>query len=59
MLFSSMVDALGEIRLGKSFRGVWPACVTCSLIEEWVAHRKTPMLDLVPSELREQGVRYT
>ena len=43
------MDVLGDIRLGKSFKVFPPLPMTWALIEESVAHRKTPMLDLVPT----------
>ena len=43
------MDALGDIRLGRSFKAFPSLPVTWALIEESVAHRKTPMLDLVPT----------
>ena len=43
------MDALGDIRLGKSFKVFPPLPMTWALIEESVAHRKTPMLDVVPT----------
>ena len=43
------MDALGDIRLGKSFKAFPPLPMTWALIEESVAHRKTPMLDLIPT----------
>ena len=47
--FSAILDALGDIRLGKSFKAFPPLPMTWALIVESVAHKKTPMLDLVPT----------
>ena len=49
LLVTAVVEALGDIRIGRSSeRGLLPL-MKWSLIEESVAHRKTPMLDLVPT----------
>lgn len=49
MVLTAMVEALGDIMIGRSCeRGLLPP-MKWSLIEESVAHRKTPMLDLVPT----------
>lgn len=49
MSFSAIVDALGDIRLGKPFKAFPPLPMIWALIKESVAHRKTPMLDLIPT----------
>ena len=50
-LFHFVVDALGNNRLGNPYN---TSCrpVICSLIDESVAQRKTPMLDLAPIHVR-------
>ena len=43
------MDALGDITLYKSFKAFPFLRMTSALIVESVAHRNTPMLDLVPT----------
>ena len=56
---SARVEALDDIKLGRPFRVLWLFSMNCSLIEESVAQRKTPMLDLVPMHANSVLDRYS
>lgn len=49
LLVTAMVEALSDFRIGRSCERSSPPSMKWALIEESVAHRKTPMLDLVPT----------